>query len=50
MATDGIAMQVIAAGGYHDSFERVAGKWRFSYRDYTLFNRAGNINGHLKNL
>lgn len=49
-ATEDIPMQVIAAGSYHDSFERVDGKWRFSYRDYTLFNMAGNITGHLKNI
>ncbi len=49
-ATEDIPMQVIAAGSYHDSFERVDGKWRFSYRDYTLFNMAGNISGHLKNI
>jgi hypothetical protein len=49
-ATEAIPMQVIAAGGYHDSFERVDGQWRFSFRDYTLFNMAGNISGHLKNL
>ena len=48
--TEDIPMQVIAAGGYHDSFERVDGTWRFSYRDYTLFNMAGNIIGHLKNI
>jgi 3-phenylpropionate/cinnamic acid dioxygenase small subunit len=48
--TEDIPMQVIAAGGYHDSFERVDGQWRFSYRNYTLFNMAGNISGHLKNI
>jgi hypothetical protein len=49
-ATEAIPMQVIAAGSYHDSFERIDGQWRFSYRDYTLFNMAGNISGHLKNI
>ncbi|HEY3425995.1 MAG TPA: nuclear transport factor 2 family protein [Negativicutes bacterium] len=46
-ATDDIPMQVIAGGRYHDSFERIDGKWRFSYRDYTLFDMQGNISGHL---
>lgn len=46
-ATDDIPMQVIAGGRYHDSFERVDGKWRFSYRDYTLFDMRGIISGHL---
>jgi 3-phenylpropionate/cinnamic acid dioxygenase small subunit len=47
-ATDDIPMQVIAGGRYHDSFERVDGKWRFSYRNFTLFDMHGNISGHLK--
>ena len=49
-ATEHVPMQVIAAGGYHDSFKRVDGKWCFSYRNYTLFNMVGHISGHLKNL
>ena len=47
-ATEGIPLQVIAAGRYHDGFERVDGRWRFSYRDYTLFDLKGNISGHLQ--
>ena len=46
-STDEIPLQVIASGRYHDEFERVDGTWRFSYRDLTLFDMQGNINGHL---
>ena len=46
-ATEDIPLQVIAAGRYHDRFERVGGSWRFVYRDYTLFDLKGNISGHL---
>lgn len=46
-ATDSLPLQVIAAGRYHDNFERVDGKWRFSYRDYTLFDLAGDLSDHL---
>jgi 3-phenylpropionate/cinnamic acid dioxygenase small subunit len=47
-ATDTLPLQVIAAGRYHDEFERVDGKWRFSYRDYTLFDLKGDLSDHLK--
>ena len=46
-ATDSLPLQVIAAGRYHDNFERADGKWRFSYRDYTLFDLAGDLSDHL---
>ncbi|AKT37113.1 nuclear transport factor 2 family protein [Chondromyces crocatus] len=45
--TEGIPLQVIAAGRYHDRFERVDGHWRFAYRDYTLFDLKGDVSGHL---
>src|SRR5690606_1905927 len=32
-ATEDFPLQLIAAGRYHDEFERVDGKWRFCYRD-----------------
>ncbi len=47
-ATDAVPLQVIAAGRYHDEFERAEGKWRFSYRDYTLFDLQGDLSDHLK--
>ena len=47
-ATEEIPLQVVAAGRYHDGFERVDGRWRFSYRDYTLFDLKGNVSGHLR--
>jgi 3-phenylpropionate/cinnamic acid dioxygenase small subunit len=45
--TDDFPLQVIVAGRYHDRFERVDGRWRFSYRDYTLIDLAGDISHHL---
>ncbi|WP_412023753.1 nuclear transport factor 2 family protein [Burkholderia cepacia] len=46
-AVDGLALQPIAAGRYHDAFERVDGVWRFAFRDYTLFDFAGDLSHHL---
>ncbi|WP_175999018.1 nuclear transport factor 2 family protein [Burkholderia stabilis] len=46
-SVDGLALQPIAAGRYHDAFERVDGVWRFSFRDYTLFDFAGDLSRHL---
>lgn len=46
-ATDTLPLQVIAAGRYHDEFELVDGCWRFSYRDYTLFDLKGDLSDHL---
>ncbi|HGO6127660.1 TPA: nuclear transport factor 2 family protein [Burkholderia cepacia] len=46
-ATEGFPLQPIAAGRYHDAFERVDGAWRFAFRDYTLFDLAGDLRFHL---
>lgn len=46
--TDTLPLQIIAAGRYHDRFERVGSVWRFSYRDYRLLDHVGNISQHLK--
>lgn len=46
-AVDGFGLQPIASGRYHDRFERVEGVWRFSYRDYTLLDMAGDLSRHL---
>lgn len=46
-ATPGLLLQPVAAGRYHDRFERVDGVWRFSYRDYSLFDLPGNLSQHL---
>ena len=46
-ATDELPLQIVAAGRYHDAFERVDGAWRFSYRDYSLLDLRGNLSGHL---
>ncbi|WP_201260349.1 hypothetical protein [Burkholderia catarinensis] len=32
---------------YHDAFDRVDGVWRFSFRDYALFDFAGDLRYHL---
>ena len=46
-ATAKLPLQVVTAGRYHDEFERVAGQWRFKYRDYSLMDLAGNLSDHL---
>lgn len=46
-ATDQVPLQVVAAGRYHDEFERVDGRWRFRYRDYTMLDMTGNLSDHL---
>ena len=47
-ATETMPLQVVAAGRYHDVFERVEGRWRFSARDYTMLDLTGNLRDHLK--
>jgi len=46
-ATPELPLQPVAAGRYHDRFERVDGAWRYSYRDYSLFDLPGNLSQHL---
>ena len=46
-STDDFPLQVVAAGRYHDAFERAEGHWRFSYRDYSLFDHQGDLSRHL---
>ncbi|UVO13581.1 nuclear transport factor 2 family protein [Mycobacterium sp. SVM_VP21] len=45
--TEAVALQVIAAGRYHDTFERVDNVWRFSFRDYSMFDLKGDLRDHL---
>ncbi|AEF34502.1 MULTISPECIES: nuclear transport factor 2 family protein [Mycobacteriaceae] len=45
--TDTVALQVVAAGRYHDEFERVDGVWRFSFRDYSMLDLKGDLRDHL---
>ncbi|RAU94813.1 nuclear transport factor 2 family protein [Mycolicibacter senuensis] len=45
--TDAVALQVVAAGRYHDEFERVDGVWRFSFRDYSMLDLKGDLRDHL---
>jgi 3-phenylpropionate/cinnamic acid dioxygenase small subunit len=45
--TDEFPLQTIVAGRYHDRFERVGGRWRFSYRDLTLIDMVGDVSRHL---
>lgn len=47
-ATEEIPLQIVAAGRYHDKFERIDNQWRFTFRDYTLFDLQGNLSGHLQ--
>lgn len=44
-ADDG-PLQPVICGRYHDEFERVDGKWRFSYRDYSLHDLPGDMSRH----
>ncbi|MGH7489887.1 MAG: nuclear transport factor 2 family protein, partial [bacterium] len=46
-ATDAVALQVVAAGRYHDEFECVDGQWRFSFRDYSMLDLQGDLHDHL---
>jgi 3-phenylpropionate/cinnamic acid dioxygenase small subunit len=46
--TGELPLQVIVAGRYHDRFERVDGRWRFSYRDLTLIDMVGDVSHHLR--
>jgi len=39
-------LQPILCGRYDDRFERVDGKWRFHYRDYTLEDLSGDKSRH----
>jgi 3-phenylpropionate/cinnamic acid dioxygenase small subunit len=45
--TDEFPLQTIVAGRYHDRFERVDGRWRYSYRDLTLIDMVGDVSHHL---
>jgi 3-phenylpropionate/cinnamic acid dioxygenase small subunit len=45
--TDELPLQTIVTGRYHDRFERVDGRWRFSYRDLTLIDMVGDVSRHL---
>jgi 3-phenylpropionate/cinnamic acid dioxygenase small subunit len=45
--TDDFPLQVIVMGRYHDRFERSDGRWRFSYRDYSMMDRVGDLSHHL---
>lgn len=45
--TDDFPLQTIVTGRYHDRFERVDGRWRYSYRDLTLIDMVGDVSHHL---
>ncbi|HUH71440.1 MAG TPA: hypothetical protein VLZ05_22695 [Mycobacterium sp.] len=44
---DEFALQTLVTGRYHDRFERVDGRWRFSFRDLTLIDKVGDVSHHL---
>lgn len=46
-ATDTLALQPIAAGRYHDAFEKVDGSWRYVHRDYSLVDLIGDQTQHV---
>jgi hypothetical protein len=45
---EGFPLQPIIAGRYHDIFEHVADKWRWTFRDYTLIDLVGDLSRHLR--
>lgn len=47
---EGGIVHVIAAGRYDDRFERVAGVWRFVFRDYSQLTLKGDLSQHLRPL
>jgi hypothetical protein len=44
-STEELPLQAIAAGRYHDRFERADGSWRFAERDIAM-DLAGELSGH----
>jgi hypothetical protein len=44
----GFLLQIIASGRYHDRFARVDGHWRFTFRDYSMFDFQGDLSQHLR--
>jgi 3-phenylpropionate/cinnamic acid dioxygenase small subunit len=46
-ATPNLSLQTIAVGRYADRFECVEGQWRFTYRDFSLFDMPGDVSHHL---
>jgi len=45
--TDGFPLQAVVTGRYRDRFAREAGRWHFTYRDYTLIDQVGDLSHHL---
>jgi hypothetical protein len=43
---DGLPLQPIIAGRYHDRFEQIDGVWRWSFRDYSLAPLVGDLTRH----
>ena len=47
-STDEVPLQPVASGRYYDEFERVDGKWRWKFRDYSKLEFVGNISRHVR--
>ena len=45
---EGFALQPIIAGRYHDRFEYIDERWRWSFRDYSLVDLVGDLSQHLR--
>lgn len=45
---DADPIRPIVAGRYHDRFEKVDERWRFTERDYTRTDLVGDISGHTR--
>lgn len=46
--TDDFPLQAVCAGRYHDEFEKVDGRWRYRFRDYSLLDLQGDFRAHAK--
>jgi len=47
-AEDG-PLEPVICGRYHDTFERIEGRWRFRHRDYSLHDLPGDMSRHSRN-
>jgi ketosteroid isomerase-like protein len=47
-ATQGLPLQAIATGRYHDRFSLIQGQWCFTERNYAQIDLAGDTSHHLR--
>ena len=44
--TADLALQLVACGAYHDTYQHVAGQWRFATR-HIVCDQVGNLSRHM---